>query len=196
MATIRRVIPAKAQVDAHISIHARRARSVLGVKAGPASRSRACARALTPARGSGSWPPWSLVSGAGRRAGSAHQRPWKQDAASGWRRHPKGRSAAEQPQSGLTTTARCGRRSNMCASTNAQAGIQSFRRLRPRQALDPRLLECAAPIFWNRDALTPLIVRSLRMRASRTTRGRLTALRRRPRPSTRPLRGRLRMRAA
>jgi hypothetical protein len=80
---------------------------------GPLRGSRARARALTPARGSGSWFPWSLVNGAGPQAGSSHQRPWKQNAASGWRCHPKGRSAAEQPRSGLTTTGRCGRRPEM-----------------------------------------------------------------------------------
>jgi len=50
---------------------------------------------LTPARGSGAWFPRSLVRRAGPQAGSVHQRPWKRNAASGWRRHPEGRSAAE-----------------------------------------------------------------------------------------------------
>ncbi len=40
---------------------------------------------------------------------SSHQRPWMQNAASAWRSHPKGRSAAEQPRSGLTAPGRCGR---------------------------------------------------------------------------------------
>ena len=39
--------------------------------------------------------------GAGPRAGSSHQRPWKQNAASERRGHPKGRSAAQQPRERL-----------------------------------------------------------------------------------------------
>ena len=71
--------------------------------------SRSLTRTLTPARGSGRWPPWSLLSEAGPRAGFARQRPRRQSAASDRRGHPEGGEAKRSSRvSGLTEPGPCG----------------------------------------------------------------------------------------
>ena len=81
---------------------------------------------LTPARGSGSWFPWSLLREAGLpgRLRSAKTMDTKRHV--GTAQSPRsGRSAAEQPRSGLTATGRCGRRPKMCESRSPQGGRES-----------------------------------------------------------------------
>ena len=114
--------------DSHIVIRNRlgpRARSVLGVKATPASRvappgSSPGVASLDPSARLGLLVSMALVSEPARRR-LVQQSPWIARRIGAAQSPRSGRSAAEQPRSGLTAMGRCGRR-RRCVNVVAASG--------------------------------------------------------------------------